>query len=84
MALELSTSRRSASSHLRTAVEACLRQLAMEQSRFDVRIGWEPVDGPSTDGEGLVIGDGAAALGTASRADFDQKCCGRQVQICMR
>lgn len=37
----LSAARRRASGHLRQAVEASLQQLAMAQSRFDVRIGWE-------------------------------------------
>ena len=66
MALRLSAARRQASSHLRAAVERCLRELAMEQSRFDVRIGWEVHDGaPPASGaaQALVIGDGAVALG---------------------
>jgi hypothetical protein len=44
-------------------VEACLHQLAMEQSRFDVRIGWDPVHSPAGEGESLLIGDGATSLG---------------------
>lgn len=63
MALQLSAARRTASSHLRTAVEACLHQLAMEQSRFDVRIGWDLVHSPAGEGESLLIGDGATLLG---------------------
>eukprot|EP00892_Ulva_mutabilis_P003781 jgi/Ulvmu1/1775/UM118_0015.1 len=43
-AVRLSTARRRASGHLRQAVEGNLARLCMEQSRFDVRIGWEPAD----------------------------------------
>ena len=41
-AVDLSCRRRAAAGHLRVAVEACLAELAMAGSRFDVRIGWEP------------------------------------------
>jgi DNA repair ATPase RecN len=42
-AIALSAARRAAAARLRTAVEAGLQQLAMEASRFDVRIGWDAV-----------------------------------------
>ncbi len=38
-ALQLSARRRAAAAALRTAVEGCLKELAMGGSRFDVRIG---------------------------------------------
>ena len=40
-AVQLSRRRRAAAGSLRTAVEACLADLSMAGSRFDVRIGWE-------------------------------------------
>jgi len=43
-AAELSNARRAAAGQLRVAVEACLADLAMQGSRFDVRIGWLPDD----------------------------------------
>lgn len=39
-ALSLSLRRRATAAALRSAVEGCLRELAMGGSRFDVRIGW--------------------------------------------
>lgn len=75
----LSAARRRASGHLRQAVEASLQQLAMAQSRFDVRIGWEAsqVTSSGANGNGgvqtgrmhvpLFIGDEAHALGSHSR-----------------
>lgn len=67
-ALALSAARRAASSHLRAAVERCLSELAMAQSRFDVRIGWDAAARGGGGGEGpaaaaLTIGTGAEALG---------------------
>jgi hypothetical protein len=41
-AAALSGARRAAAGQLRVAVEACLADLAMAGSRFDVRIGWLP------------------------------------------
>ena len=41
-AAALSRARRAAAGQLRVAVEACLADLAMAGSRFDVRIGWLP------------------------------------------
>jgi DNA repair ATPase RecN len=69
MALELSAARRGASSHLRTAVEGCLAELAMAQSRFDVRIGWEAAARGGASAEdsatarSLVIGEAANSVG---------------------
>lgn len=76
----LSAARRRASGHLRQAVESSLQQLAMGQSRFDVRIGWESsyatdsgAGGSGMHGSGgqgrrahvpLFIGEEAEALGT--------------------
>ena len=40
-AVQLSQRRRAAAGSLRAAVEACLADLSMAGSRFDVRIGWE-------------------------------------------
>lgn len=37
----LSAQRRAAAGQLRVAAEACLADLAMAGSRFDVRIGWQ-------------------------------------------
>ena len=41
-AAALSGRRRAAAGQLRVQVEACLADLAMKGSRFDVRIGWLP------------------------------------------
>ena len=66
VAVQLSTARRAASTHLRQAVEGCLDRLAMAQSRFDVRIGWE-MAGAAADGDlrvsALRIGAAAADVG---------------------
>lgn len=43
-AARLSRSRREAAGRLRAAVEACLADLAMPESRFDVRVGWDAAD----------------------------------------
>lgn len=69
--LQLSARRRAAAVALRAAVEACLRQLAMGGSRFDVRISWqeEPAGGASAgaaaaagvQGEGLFVDEVEAA-----------------------
>ncbi|GLI67135.1 hypothetical protein VaNZ11_011345 [Volvox africanus] len=65
-ALQLSSRRRAAAAALRSAVEGCLRDLAMGGSRFDVRIGWAE-DRTAT--EGLYVGEeeaeeaGVAELG---------------------
>ncbi|KXZ53683.1 hypothetical protein GPECTOR_6g600 [Gonium pectorale] len=61
LALQLTVRRRAAAAALRSSVEACLRELAMGGSRFDVRIGWAeerlaPGAGPDA-GEGLYIGE---------------------------
>ena len=54
-AVQLSAARRRASGHLRQAVEESLSRLAMQQSRFDVRIGWEAA-AAADGGEGIMIG----------------------------
>ncbi|GIL53523.1 hypothetical protein Vafri_9112 [Volvox africanus] len=65
-ALQLSSRRRAAAAALRSAVEGCLRDLAMGGSRFDVRIGWAE---DRTAMEGLYVGEeeaeeaGVAELG---------------------
>ncbi|GIL84863.1 hypothetical protein Vretifemale_13442 [Volvox reticuliferus] len=53
-ALLLSSRRRAAAAALRSAVEGCLRDLAMGGSRFDVRIGWAE---DRTAAEGLYVGE---------------------------
>lgn len=44
VASRLGRSRRDAAGRLRAAVEHCLADLAMPDSRFDVRIGWDATD----------------------------------------
>jgi hypothetical protein len=72
IAIDLSAARRVASTHLRHAVEGCLKELAMEQSRFDVRIGWELQEGaPEGGGAGVAtlhVGEAANMIGAHLRA----------------
>lgn len=67
MAIDLSAARRGASTHLRHAVEGCLTELAMMQSRFDVRIGWELQEGAvNCGGAGVAtlhVGEAANMIG---------------------
>ncbi|EFJ47154.1 hypothetical protein VOLCADRAFT_117930 [Volvox carteri f. nagariensis] len=57
-ALQLSSCRRAAAAALRSAVESCLRELAMGGSRFDVRIGWaEEPRSVGAAAEGLYVGE---------------------------
>ena len=73
-ALALSAARRAASSHLRVAVEGCLAELAMGQSRFDVRIGWEAqARGAGSDSgalAALTVGGAAEDVGARLACDI--------------
>jgi len=66
VAVELSSRRRVACGELRVAVEACLKQLAMPHSRFDVRVAWELDAGRAGDDSGaaqsLLVDERSAGL----------------------
>lgn len=70
VALELSSRRRAAAEQLRTSVDQCLADLAMGNSRFDVRLSWEVASGSSSYMNSVarvleVIEEEAAGVGEA-------------------
>lgn len=65
-AVELSARRREAAGKLRAAVESVLKDLAMGESRFDVRIGWTPAAAPSGGGREGGARRGAPRLASGS------------------